>query len=280
MRIGRLWRIKNLFLRYNNNISERIVGILMSAQSKEQIADKLEEFIRDILFRKQQEVFNSVMMEADNALIADSVMELPVGTHISYDGSNIHDVYTNNSCNSIFSETVACLHDSEDIVFEPYRRGVGCTSYTRFLKFESAEGMLEVKPLAMILTDGLSNITTVSIFLHELAHILRYSDTIMWGWYKKVSSDTPLEELIADTFSYLAMRLLGFDCAERLLSVLSRKDRIGISQDMFKGIIDIACGLIKKHADGLFSPSEIKCIKKGRSCLFRFRLKIIKAVAI
>ena len=243
----------------------------MIVQFQEQVADKLEEFMGEILSRKQQDVFNSVMMETDNALIADSVMELPIGTHISYDGSNIHDVYTNNPCNSIFSETVACLHNSEDIVFEPYRRG--CTSYSRFLKFESDEGMLEVKPLAMILVDGLSNITTVSIFLHELAHILRYSDAIMWGWYEELSSDAPLEELIADIFSYLVMRLLGFDCAERLLSVLSRKDRMGISQDMFKGIVDIACGLVKKHADGLFSPSEIKCIKKGKSCLFRFRLK-------
>jgi hypothetical protein len=146
------------------------------------------------------------------------------------------------------------------------------------LKFESDEGMLEVKPLAMILVDGLSNITTVSTFLHELAHILRYSDTITWGWYEELSSDAPLEELIADIFSYLVMRLLGFDCSERLLSVLSRKDRMGISQDMFKGIIDIACGLFKKHAEGLFSPSEIKCIKKGRSCLFRFRLKATNGV--
>ena len=236
-----------------------------------QVADKLEEFMGDILSRKQQEVFNSVMMETDNALIADSVMELPIGTHISYDGSNIHDVYTNNSRNSIFSETVVCLHNSEDIIFEPYRRG--CTSYSRFLKFESDEGMLEVKPLAIVLVDGLSNITTVSIFLHELAHILRYSDAIMWGWYEELSNDAPLEELIADTFSYLVMRLLGFNCSERLLSVLSRKDRMDMSQDMFKGIIDLVCGLIKKHADGLFSPSEIKCIKKGKSCLFRFRLK-------
>lgn len=218
------------------------------------------------------------MMETDNSLIADSVMELPIGTHISYDGSNIHDVYTNNSRNSIFSETVDCLHNSEDIVFEPYRRGVGCTSYTRFLKFESDEGMLEVKPLAIILVDGLSNITTVSTFLHELAHILRYSDTITWGWYEELSSDAPLEELIADIFSYLVMRLLGFDCSERLLSVLSRKDRMGMSRDMFNGIIDLACGLIKKHAEGLFSPSEIKCIKKGKSCLFRFRLKTTNSV--
>lgn len=252
----------------------------MSAQFQTQDADKLEESMGDILSRKQQDVFNSVMMETDNALIADSVMELPIGTHIFYDGSNIHDIYTNNSRNSIFSETVTCLHNSEDIIFEPYRKGVGCTSYSRFLKFESDEGMLEVKPLDMILVDGLSNITTVSTFLHELAHILRYSDTVMWGWYNELPSDAPLEELIADIFSYLVMRLLGFDCSERLLSVLSRKDRMDISQDMFKGIIDLACGLIKKHADGLFSPSEIKCIKKGRSCLFRFRLKIIKAVAI
>lgn len=89
-----------------------------------------------------------------------------------------------------------------------------------------------------------------------------------------------LEEFVGDILSYLVMRLLGFDCSERLLSVLSRKDRMDITQDMFKRIIDLACDLIKKHADGLFSPSEIKCIKKGRSCLFRFRLKIIKAVAI
>ncbi len=246
----------------------------MSVRFQERVADKLEEFIGDILSRKHQDVFNSVMMEADKALIAHSVMELPIGTHISYDGSSIHDVYTNNLCNSIFSETVACLHNSEDIIFEPYHRG--CTSYSRFLKVESDEGMLEVKPLAMILVDGLSNITTVSIFLHELAHILRYSDTITWGWYEELSSDAPLEELIADIFSYLVMRILGFDCSERLLSVLSRKDRMGIDQDMFKGVIDIACGLVKKHAEGLFSPSEIKCIRKGRSCLFRFRLKTSK----
>lgn len=245
----------------------------MNVQFQTQVADKLEEFMGDILSRKQQDVFNSVVMETDSAFIADSVMELPIGIHISYDGSNIHDVYTNNPHNSIFSETVTCLHNSEDIIFEPYRRGVGCTSYSRFLKFESDEGMLEVKPLAMILTDGLSNITTVSIFLHELAHILRYSDTITWGWYEELSSYASLEELIADIFPYLVMRFLGFDCSERLLSVLSRKDRMGMSQDMFKRIIDIACGLVKKHADGLFSPSEIKCIKKGKSCLFCFRLK-------
>ena len=120
------------------------------------------------------------------------------------------------------------------------------------------------------LLEGLSDIATVSVFLHELGHIFRYTDRKAMERYAELPAYDPFEEMTADLFAYIGMRLLGFECSERLLSALASRDRMRLSPDSFRRAVRDVSKAVYRHARDIRSP------KKLIARLFQKDTKILK----